>query len=198
MVNLGKFFGKLKPHHHINFLLIITILLIIFLLILIKPAMLGYKISQQFKEMGTSASDFIRSADSLKSKLLITENNLEMCKNLNKDYINSLSKKENETFKCQQEKSELVSKINQLKSEQNFNISRIQSDFEQRKSEVEHELAQEKAKTDELNRQYDTIVENSANNICCKAKVDIREIDSYFISNEKIVCTSGEKNKISC
>ena len=39
---------------------------------------------------------------------------------------------------------------------------------------------------------------NSAKNICCKAKVDNPEIDSYIISNNKVICSIGESNKITC
>ena len=187
------------PHHrHINLLLILAIFLVLCLLLLLKPALLGYKLSKQFEEVGMSVSEFIKKMESLKSELLITETNLDSCKSLNQEYLGTLSKEKNTSFICSQEKNELLSRFYQLQSEYKFNITRIETDFEQRKDEIEVELNQEKINFNELKEMYDSLVENSANNLCCKARVDNKDIDSYILSNDRIVCTTGEKNKISC
>src|SRR3989338_9330279 len=55
---------KVQPHHfHISFLLIIKIILVIALVLLIKPALLGYKIDKQFEEMDMKPSEFLKTLD---------------------------------------------------------------------------------------------------------------------------------------
>jgi len=185
-------------HHHINLLLIITILLIIIIAILVKPALLGYKISKQFEEVGMSTAEFLKSLDSTKSKLLVAETNLESCKSLNNDLVLELSNEKNASFSCMQEKNAQKSSYESLVSQYQFNISMIKPDFENQKKEFEIKLEQEKTKAEEAKADYDALVENAATNLCCKARVDNKEIDSYIVSNNRIVCATGEKNKVSC
>lgn len=185
-------FRPTHPHHyHINFLLIITILLIGFLLVLVKPALLGYKISKQVEEIGLTPSEFLKSIEAVKSKLLVAETNLETCKGLNEDLVEDISVEKNTSFKCSQEKSS-------LESQSKFDISRIQSDYENRRNEIEAELNRNDLIVNKTVDDYNKLLENSAANLCCKAKVDDKRIDSYIVSNNVIVCTAGEQNKISC
>src|SRR3989338_11267841 len=90
-------------HHHINLLLIITVLLLVVLFFMIKPALNGYSIAKQLKDIGLSQSEFMKSIDTVKSKLLIAETNLETCKSLNEDVMEEISTEKNSNFKCYQE-----------------------------------------------------------------------------------------------
>ena len=178
-------------HHHINFLLVMTIFLIIIIAVLINPALLGYRISKQIEDIGIKPAEFLRSTDTLKSKLLVAETNLETCKSSNSNFLSELSAEKNASFKCSQEKSA-------LQSELTFNMSRVKSEFDQRSNEIEAELNRNSLVVNETKENYNRLLENSVNNICCKAKVDDKRIDSYIVSGNAIVCTSGEENKISC
>lgn len=190
---------KIQPHHfHINFLLIIVILLIVIIIILINPALLGYKISKQFEEIGMSTSDFLKTLDSTKSQLLITETNLESCKSLNKDLLEDFSNEKDTSFKCIQEKSLLEFDYKNMIREYDFNLSILKSNFDADKKTIDIQLSQEKTKVKDLQSGYDILVINTANNLCCKARVDNKDIDSYVVSSNIVVCTSGEINKISC
>ena len=185
-------FRPTHPHHyHINLLLIISILLIGFLLVLVKPALLGYKISKQVEEIGLTPSEFLKSIEAVKSKLLVAETNLETCKGLNTDLVEDISVEKNTSFKCSQEK-------NALESQYKFDMSRIQSDYENRRNEIEAELNRNNLVVNTTLDDYSKLLENSANNLCCKARVDDKRIDSYIVSNNVIVCTAGEEKKVSC
>jgi hypothetical protein len=112
--------------------------------------------------------------------------------------LEDVAAEKNQTFICSQEKSELQSEYNQLSAEFSFNITRINSEFEQKKNEIQINLTQSEMKFNELKTITDAVIINAANNICCKSKVDNKNIDSYLISNGVIICTSGEKDKIIC
>ncbi len=199
MFVIFKKLKELHPHHyHINFLLIITILLIVLIIILAKPALLGYKISKQFEDTGMSVAEFLKEMDLLKSELLVSKTNLESCKSLNEDVVKDLSNERNASFRCMQDKNIMESEYKSLIQQCEFNLSRLQPDFENQKKELDIRLEQEKVKFEEAKADYEALLKNAARNICCKAKVDNKEIDSYIISNHMIICTSGEENKISC
>ena len=190
---------QIQPHHrHISLLLIVVIFLIILLIILIKPALLGYKVSSQFEEIELEVAEFIKELELTKSNLIITQTNLDSCKSLNKEYLENLAEEKNIGFQCGQEKNELESEYRQLQSEYKFNISNIQSEFEQKKNEIQINLTQYKTRYNDLKSIHDEIIINAANNICCKAKVDNKDIDSYILLNSVIMCTIGEENKINC
>ena len=185
-------------HHHINLLLIITVLLLAVLFFMIKPALNGYSIAKQLKDIGLSPSEFMKSIDTVKSKLLIAETNLETCKSVNNDLMLGTASEKNSTFKCLQDKSLLEMKFSLLKSDYDFNLSRVRAEYDQRKSEVDSELSQNNLLVNKTLEDYSSLAQNSADNICCKTRVDDKRIDSYVISNNIIVCASGEKNKITC
>ena len=190
---------QIQPHHrHISMLLIVVIFLIILLLIMIKPALLGYRVSSQFKEIELEVAEFMKELELTKSNLIITQTNLDSCKSLNQYYLEELAEEKNISFQCGQEKNELQSKYRQLQTEYTFNISKIKSEFEQKKNEIQINLTQYKTKYNELQSIYNEVVSNAAYNMCCKAKVDNKDIDSYIISNGIIICTVGEEKKITC
>ena len=190
---------EIKPHHqHISFLLIITILLIIALLILIKPALLGYKINKQFEDVEINPSEFLKSLESLKSKVLITETNLDSCKSLNEEFGFSLSKEKNVSLECLREKSSKNMEDSLIIQELRFNLSKLDNNLDQQKRVIELGLKQEEEKNERLEKDYELLLLNSANNICCKARVDDKKIDSYIVSSNFIVCTSDGENKIIC
>src|SRR3989344_3278339 len=111
---------------------VIGVIIIIFflgaVLFLIKPALLGYNILNQFKGLGLSSSEFIKGLDLVKQKLLIAETKLDICISENKDLLLGITSEKNASFKCLQEKNSLEAKLNQAKSEYEFNISIIKKD----------------------------------------------------------------------
>ena len=92
----------------------------------------------------------------------------------------------------------MEAKLNQAKSEYEFNISIIKKDYEQRGIEIEIELSQNEFLLNKTIGDYNALAEFSANNICCKLRVDDKRIDSYVLLNNMIVCMPGEENKINC
>ena len=181
---------------------VISVIMIIFLLgivsFLIKPALLGYNILNQFKGLGLSPLEFIKGLDLVKQKLLIAEIKLDICVSENKDLLLDITSEKNASFKCLQEQNSLNAKLNQAKSEYEFNISIIKKDYEQRGIEIEIELSQNEFLLNKTISDHNALAENSANNICCKLRVDDKRIDSYVLLNNMVVCMPEEENKINC
>lgn len=185
-------------HHHVSFALIIIILLIITLLIMIKPALTGYMLNKELEELGTSAGEFLRKIDLFNSEIIVLKTNIENCQNLNNDYLQQITDEKENLFLCQEEKRKIQSEFEQLENEYEFNLTRIMQEQEEKKSQAELELNQLKIEFDEAEKRFDRIIQNAANNICCKNRIDNPDIDSYTISEGRIICNSGKNDKIIC
>jgi hypothetical protein len=190
---------KIKSPEKINLsLLIIIFLLVITVSFMVKPTITGLGVANLFEEKNANFSDFIKEQDITKSDLSLSESNLEACKKLNQEYSREIEIQNKDVFACTQEKSKIQSEMNILKSEVEFEKSKLESEYQQKNNEVDIQIKQFEEKYNQLESLYSSFVTNIANNICCKAKVDNKNIDSYLISNSMIVCTTGSENKISC
>jgi len=49
-----------------------------------------------------------------------------------------------------------------------------------------------------IKEDYDLIIQNAANNICCKQRIDNPSIDSYSVKDSRIICSTDGDKKISC
>ena len=180
-------------------MLSLTIFLLIgVLLILTKPALTGYVVSAQFEDNEMEVSDFIKEQETVKTDLTITKTNLDTFQGLNDDYFDELVDEKKKNFECEQNQNEIQYKYDQLESEYEFEKSKLEKEYEQKKQELETTSTQTQQKYNDLKTLYDATIGNAARNICCKAKVDNQNIDSYIISNSMIVCTSDGENKIIC
>ena len=188
-----------EPHHyHINFLLILCIILVIFIFILLKYAFVGYKFSQQFKELGLSSADYLKQLDETKNKLTIEHTNLAACEGSKKSVLNDLSAEKNNIVVCRDNIQSLNTKIDGLRNEYNYNLTKIKDSFELEKDKLLNNNTEQKLKASMLEKNFDSLAANVANSVCCKQKVDDKKIDSYVILNNAVICTSGEEKKIGC
>ncbi len=188
-----------EPHHyHINYLSILCIVLAIILAVLLKSAFLGYKFSQQFKESGLSPADYLKQLDETKTKLAVEKINTGACEESKKNVLNDLSNEKKNLAECKDDTQALNTEFERLRNEYNYNLTRIRDSLELEKDNVARETDDQKLKYASLERNFDNLAANAANNLCCKAKVDDKKIDSYVIVNNAIICTSGEEKKINC
>ncbi len=126
------------------------------------------------------------------------ETKLNSCSNLNDGYLKDITDEKNTTFSCLEEKRRVQSMFEQLKNEYQFNLTSVISEHEDEKSEAELELNQLRIEFEEIKTRYESLVQNTADNICCKARIDNPKIDSFIVSNDRVVCSIGEERKIAC
>ncbi len=188
-----------QPHHyHINYLLILCIVLVIILAVLLKSAFLGYRFSQQFKELGLSPADYLKQLDETKTKLAVEKTNTDACEESKKNVLSDLAAEKKNTAECKDSMQVLNTKFDGLRNEYNFNVTKLRDSLDVEKAKLAKETDDIKLKYASLERNFDNLAANAANNLCCKAKVDDKKIDSYVIVNNAVICTSGEEKKVSC
>src|SRR3989344_82753 len=187
----GKKEGWQPHHHHINYLLFIAILLITVIIVLIRPALTGYGIAKEFKDSELTPTEMLRSMEAVKGDLKVKELELQSCK---EDTSDEQGKMADCLVDIGAQKTDYEKRIERLEND----IKNIKPEYEAKKAVLEAELQQAQFKLAELERSYEDVVkemgrdydalkQNTANNICCKARVDDRSIDSFKVVNGAIV-----------
>ena len=172
------------------------------IIVLLRPALTGYRIAKEFEGSELSPTEMLQSMEAVKTDLRIAELELQSCK---KDIVDEQDKAAACLQDAEAQKADYEKRIARLEKD----IENIKPEFDAKKVVLESGLQQAQLKLAELERNYEEVVKemgrdyealkrNAANNICCKARVDDRSIDSFKIVNSAIVCASGEVERINC
>lgn len=175
--------------------IILGLMLIIFV---IKPSATGYATYQKIKSLNYTLEDYGKDIQELKSELLISDTNLSSCDAFSKKLLAELEKYSDKFSECKSELGALEIDFNFSKSQYEEIIKDLKADLDKKEEELK-ELKYEKEKEiNDLELKYGLFVKNTANNICCKAKVDNPDINYYRIENNKIICLEEGTLSISC
>jgi len=190
MAKIEDFF-KLKDaephHHHIRFLIFGGILLTVALILLIKPAFTGYAITNQFEKLDLSASEILDRQNEVDVENKALNTRLESSDDIIEEFKERNKIELNEKNECLTEKSGLE-----------FQLSKNQEECATNSKTISDELNFQKLKNNELINDFNELGDNSANNICCKLRIDDNNIDSYSIKNNKVICGVDESIALSC
>ena len=164
-----------------------TIIILLLLILVVRPSIVGYTIYQNLKDSNQSIDDYKENAQELKSNLLVANTKLDSCTEQNEELSAESEEFTEKYYDCEKELSTLTNDLDLSENEYEKILALIEDNLEEKEEEIE-----------ELKQDYDILVTNVANNICCKAKVDDPKIDSYEIQGNKIVCLEGADSKIAC
>ncbi len=169
----------------IYFIVIDAILLLAVLIA--RPIIVGYTVYSQIRELNQSLDTYTRNINDIRSEMLMATNNLSYCYSMNQQLLS----------KMQEENSKILdyqTRINSLQSE----INNLKEDYKEEKDELQRELDDKSAELGDLRESYDNLVRNTANNFCCKARIDNPRIKYYKVEGDKIVCLEEGSLEISC
>lgn len=189
---------ELSHKHQVYLTITIVSVLFTIILLMIGPTIKGINLSKQFSEIGMDVDSIITDLESKKTETKVLNVKLDSCENLNNKYVSQLKSASNETYNCIEEKRELLNEISRLNIEYERNISDIRREIENNLTRKKEEIQKLNENLENLNKEFELLIQNAANNLCCKYKVDFPNTDSYFISNNRIVCANGEETKITC
>lgn len=141
--------------------------------------------------------------------LLVSKTNLSLCNELNKKFSADLEKFVDRSSDYKSELSALKANFTFAMERCDENIKNLRKSYEDKiedinkdndKASEELKKLKDKAESDlsSLKSQYDTLAQNAANNICCKAKVDNPRIRHYQVESNRIMCLEEGTKAISC
>lgn len=170
-------------------LLIVNVLTLVFLLVSItaEPIVNGYAVYKQVKKLNQSIEDYTRSIDDLRNELILANDNLTACFSKNQKILAGLQLANSEAIECQEESNDNKREIITLKTDCETENKNLRDEIETKSNEL-----------NTLKSRHDNLTRNTANNICCKAKIDNLNINYYTVSGDRIICSEGGTLKFSC
>ncbi|MBI2653116.1 hypothetical protein HYX00_06630 [Candidatus Woesearchaeota archaeon] len=174
-----------------------------------RPVIVGYSAYQKVKSSNYSIEDYGKNIQELKTNLLIFNANLSSCMEFNKKLLPELEKYLDRLTACKNEMNDLKINLSLIIGSNEENIKNLKEDLDEKSQEIKN-LNDEKnkeinklknEKEEEINnlrQQYDLLAQNTANNLCCKAKIDNPKIKYYKIENNRIICMEDGTSAISC
>ena len=188
-------------------LLIAVFIVIAFLLFIyvIKPSVIGYILYYKVRSSNYTVEDYGKNIQDLKTQILIYSTHLSACSEFNKNLVLGLENKFNELTECKSNIFFLELNFNLTKNKyedsiNNFEnkIEEINKGIEEKNKELDKIKDKKEAEISELRIQHSILAQNTANNLCCKQKIDNPRINYYKIENNKMICLEDGALAISC
>jgi len=164
----------------INSSVILIILLAIFF---IRPAYLGYATYKEMQGSDLSLEDYGKNMQELKNNMVAANTNLSVCYDFNQILIGQLEKSSDDLIVCNKQVT------NYAVSEEKSNV---------KIDELEKEIEKKEDGLNQYKNEYNLLIGNLANKICCKMKIDNNKISYYKIENNNIICSEESGQEISC
>ncbi|MBI2650919.1 hypothetical protein HYX01_00415 [Candidatus Woesearchaeota archaeon] len=189
--------------------MLLSIFAVFFIMFIIRPSIIGYIAYQQVKNTNYSLQDYGYNIQELKSKLAVSNVNLSACSDFNNKLLVNLESCSN---KLSDYKSSLMAlQINFTLSKNIYEdmIKSLKAEIEKRNKESNEQIKELKEKLSKIDAEkekevndmkniYDNIALNTANNLCCKARIDNPQIKYYKVENNKVICLEESGLNFSC
>src|SRR3989344_6433762 len=148
-----------------------------------------------------SIDDVQTQLDKLKLDLNLFSSNLTSCYQTAADASNEFQNCNKDLTNCKADHLKLItnnSAAEQTCETDKTTLSLKISALSTSGADLNRTLSSLTTENDALKKQFNEVVTNSANNLCCKAKVDNPKIKFYKLESNKIACTEDSGTSISC
>ncbi|MCH7561184.1 MAG: hypothetical protein IIC67_07450 [Thaumarchaeota archaeon] len=186
----------------INAAIIGSVLLAIFF---VRPAYLGYVTYQNIQETDYDLETYAENIEELKVDILTSNTNLSTCFDFNQILIEQLKLGSDKLEICNQQISNYAvseekykSQIQDLDEKYESQLDELDQKYKTQIENLQNEIKQNENITNQYKNEYDLLVENLANKICCKMKIDNSQISFYKVENNYIICSQESGLDLSC
>lgn len=169
----------------ISFVVIDIVLLLAILIA--RPVIVGYTVYTQIRELNQSLEIYTQNIGDLRSEMMMATSNLSSCYSMNQQLLSKLQETNSRILEYQTNISSIQREISSLEESSN-----------EEKEELQKELDDKIAELSDLKTDYNNLIKNTANNVCCKAKIDNPQIKYYEVKADKIACLEEGSLEISC
>jgi uncharacterized membrane protein YqiK len=170
------------------YLVIATLIFVIAVIVfIVRPFWAGYSVYKQAAESNLSVADYSKNLKELEAQVSTAEVNLSSCYFFNSNIMSQLEGLTANLLECE---------VNYTKLKEKLDSS--EKGCEEEKKRVESSLQDKTNELANMQNSYNTLAKNTANNLCCKAKVDNNRIGYYSIENNRVICLEQGTQAISC
>lgn len=159
------------------------IVLVILAILFVRPAYLGYVTYQGIQKSNYTLEDYGKNIQELKNNMLVSNTNLSVCYDFNQILIGQLESASDDLAVCNKQVSDYAV------SEEKYKVQ---------VEELKKQIEEKQTEAAQYKNEYDELVQNLANKICCKMKIDNNKINYYKVEDNNIVCLEEGGNQITC
>lgn len=178
--------GKSRSGKRIAIISLVLLVLIFLGIAVIRPAIVGYGVYQQLEGANQTLDGYEQEIDNLEASLSTSKADVTDCESSKSSLESDLDSARADVSSCDSQVSELEKQIDET------------PDLQEKVDDLEDQVSTLTDEIDDAEDNYDSLAVNTANNQCCKSKIDNPNIDSYDLVNNKIVCMESGPLSISC
>ena len=186
-----------------------AVIVAVFLItILARPSIIGLGVYEDNENITALLEEPVVTIESLQLKLESAKQSLALYKGLSEQYQQELKDNSGEltdalvekaTLEATQSNFEITIKLLEERlEEKTFLLAEKEATLSQSERDSQEEIDGLTGEITTLQDGYDSLVENSAKNICCKNRVDNPSINYYDVINNKIICLEDGEKLLSC
>lgn len=153
-----------------------SILIIILFLFIANRGIMGQVVCQSSEDFKEAFNDCMEKSRNMESEFLILSTNLSSYNSFN---------------------NRLIEKI-ELSSREKLELEKISKQDQETINSLNNDLDTKQIDYQNLEEKYLALSRNTANNLCCKMKIDNPDINFYEIQNNKIICLEGGTKFLDC
>ncbi len=180
---------------------IITVSLIVLALLfvfVIRPGTTGYATYLKIKDTNYTVESYGKHVSELETEALIQKTNASSCTSSYELLLGELKEFNTQHSQCMQGLATAETRLNLSLTETETMMAEWAAD----KAKMEQQLKDTETEKDKtilaLESKYDSLAKNTANNLCCKAKIDNPDINYYDVKDEMVVCLETGDKELDC
>lgn len=200
----SKLFKQNFASKGIVIIMVLSVLVLISAFV-IRPALIGYSIAKQADETNLSVSELGATVQDLRLELASTKANLSLYSEVYNKVWAEVKTTTGDLTGCLSEKEGLAVEIEDTKHRSEIELAECEQKQTESTTQINQQLVDKDKKITEteqklsdLQENFDEFAFNIARSVCCKAKVDNPNINSYEISNNRLICLENGELGLNC
>ncbi|MBU0979232.1 MAG: hypothetical protein KJ709_00365 [Nanoarchaeota archaeon] len=189
-----------KKHTQMSIAVSVGAVVLLFLLIffVIRPGVIGYETYQTIQRSNYSIEDYGHDIVVVRQNLSSEQAKVTSCEEFNRDLLLKIEQNARQYSGCRSELSTLMTNYSFTVQAFEGEIDELEADLEERLRQLNVGDAIHEEELDSMQNDYDELAKNTANNLCCKQKIDNSDISHYEVANNRVVCLTEGLQEISC
>jgi len=177
-------------------LVIVGVVFASVIVLLMRPAMTGYTVYRELQQTNVSVQDYSQNFAKLES--LLNDRPELVCPDMDKTLLAEIEKYANKAVSCERALAGVESNASNAYALYQFELSRLKDDLREANKELQERQFDVAQVVDKVNDDYDELAQKTANNLCCKERVDNPDVSHFRVEDNMIVCLEEGKQKVEC
>lgn len=177
---------------------LLLVLIALFIFFVVRPSIIGYRTYQTVQKLNYSLEDYGQNIDDLQSQVSVFDAKLTTCTDFNERIRQDLESCNTGRNSCTKDLEVLRLNMSFTNERQELLVADLSAEISKLNTSTANATQEKDATITQLQANYDILARKSANNICCKLKVDNPNIKYYAVGNNSVQCLEEGELAITC